>query len=67
LKALAKKARQKARNSAKGFSGRMRPVTRAEGDADAIVAMTQDPLFSPRLLARWAHFAALETSFGPIP
>src|SRR5437899_7670383 len=24
------------------------------------------PLFSPRLLPPWAHFAALKTSFGPI-
>ena len=36
------------------------------GETEAIVAMTQDPLFSPRLLPPWARFAALKTSFGPI-
>jgi len=30
------------------------------------MAMTQDPLFSPRLLPHWAQFAVLKTSFGLI-
>jgi hypothetical protein len=66
LNALAKKARQKAQNSASGFAGAMRPVAGAEGVADAIVAMTQDPLFSPRLFAVLGVFRRAETSFGPI-
>jgi hypothetical protein len=66
LNALTKKARQKARNSASGFSAPAWPEAELEWETETIVAMTQDPLLSPRLLPPWAHFAALKTSFGPI-
>jgi hypothetical protein len=65
LNALAKKARQKARNSASGFSAPVWPVAGAE-DTEVIVAMTQDPLFHRGFYCPGACFAALNPSFGPI-
>jgi hypothetical protein len=66
LNALARKWRQKARSSAKGFAGAPRPEAETGREADVIVAMTRPLFFHSRLISAKRRFSALKTSFRPI-